>query len=71
MCMPKAPKTPKPPAPPPTPNEAPDAIENSVDSNAEQRKKKRSGSKQLRRGSSGTQTSGASSGTGLTIKGAK
>lgn len=68
MCMPKAPKTPKPPAPPPPPNAAPDEIANAVDSNAEQRKKKRRGSKQLRRGSSGVQSSGTEAGSGLTIK---
>ena len=73
MCMstPKAPKTPEPPAPPPPAAVAPKEIENAVDSTAEQRKKKRSGSKQLRRGSTGVQAGGkesASTGSGLTIK---
>ena len=69
MCM-STPKAPKPPAPPPPPNAAPDEIENAVDSNAEQRKKKRTGAKQLRRGSTGVQTGGTettSTGSGLTI----
>lgn len=66
MCMSK-PDIPKPPAPAPAPNQAPDEIENAVDSNAEMRKKKRTGSKQLRRGSSGVQAAGSSAGAGLTI----
>lgn len=66
MCIPK-PDIPKPPPPPPAPNQAPDEIENAVDSNAEIRKKKRKGSKQLRRGSSGVQASGGAAGQGLTI----
>ena len=66
MCMSK-PDIPKPPPPPPAANQAPDEIENAVDSNAEQRKKKRKGSKQLSRGSSGVQSSGGTAGQGLTI----
>jgi len=66
MCMSK-PSIPKPPAPPPAPNQAPDEIENAVDSNAELRKKKRKGSKQLRRGNSGVQASGSAAGKGITI----
>lgn len=66
MCMSK-PSIPKPPAPPPAPNQAPDEIENAVDSNAEIRKKKRKGTKQLRRGNSGVQAAESASGAGLTI----
>ncbi len=66
MCMSK-PDIPKPPPPAPAPNQAPEEIANAVDSNAEMRKKKRKGTKQLRRGSSGTQIAQAASGTGLTI----
>jgi len=54
MCM-KTPKAPKPPAPPPPAAQAPDEIENAVDSNAEQQKKRRKGKKQLRRNTSGLQ----------------
>jgi hypothetical protein len=61
------PDIPKPPAPAPAPNQAPEEIENAVDSTAEMRKKKRKGSKQLRRGSSGVQASGGAAGQGLTI----
>lgn len=70
MCRPKTPKTPKPapaPAPPaPTPTE----IENAVDSNSEQQKKKRRGTKQLRRGNTGVQVGSSTGGnntSGLTI----
>ena len=66
MCMSK-PDIPKPPAPAPAPLQAPDEIENAVDSNAEIRKKKRKGTKQLRRGSSGVQSTESASGAGLTI----
>jgi len=65
MCM-SSPDIPKPPPTPPAPNLAPDEIANAVDSNAEMRKKKRKGSKQLRRGSSGVQAGGVA-GSGLTI----
>tara|TARA_B100000768_G_C10949872_1_gene237221 strand:- start:326 stop:523 length:198 start_codon:yes stop_codon:yes gene_type:complete len=61
-----SPDIPKPPPPPPAPNQAPDEIENAIDSNAEIRKKKRKGTKQLRRGISGVQAGGAK-GSGLTI----
>lgn len=54
MCM-KTPKAPKPPAPAPAPNQAPEEIENAVDSTAEQQKKRRKGKKQLRRNASGLQ----------------
>lgn len=66
MCMSK-PDIPKPPSPAPAPNQAPEEIENAVDSNAEIRKKKRKGTKQLRRGSSGVQAAESASGAGLTI----
>ncbi len=65
MSKPDIPDTP-PPAP--AANQAPEEIENAVDSNAEQRKKKRTGSKQLRRGASGIQSSGKAAGiSALTI----
>ena len=64
--MPSTPKAPKPPAPAPTPNQAPDEIENAVDSTATQMKKKRLGKKKLRRGS-GVQVASSSKGSGLTI----
>lgn len=62
--------TPTPPPPPPAPNRAPEEIENAVDSPAEGQKKKRRGSKQLRRGkATAAQTNTTSAGgTGLTIK---
>lgn len=66
MCLPSTPKAPKPPAPAPRPNQAPDEIENAVDSTAEQRKKKRMGKKKLRRGA-GMQVASSSQGSGLTI----
>lgn len=66
MCM-SSPDIPSPPPPPPMANQAPDEIANAVDSNAEQRKKKRKGSKQLSRGSSGVQSAASSAGAGLTI----
>jgi len=66
MCLPKTPKAPKPSAPPPAPNQAPDEIENAVDSNATQMKKKRMGRKKLRRGA-GMQVASSSQGSGLTI----
>jgi hypothetical protein len=66
MCLPSTPKAPKPPAPPPAPNQAPDEIENAVDSNATQLKKKRMGKKKLRRGA-GMQVASSSQGSGLTI----
>ena len=60
--------SPSPAPPPPAPNRAPEEIESAVDSNAEQRKKKSKGSKQLNRDSSAAQTNTESSGgTGLTI----
>jgi len=66
MCMSK-PDIPKPPPPAPAPNQAPDEIENAVDSTAVMRQKKRKGKKQLRRGSSGVQAAESASGAGLTI----
>lgn len=66
MCM-SSPDIPSPPPAPPKANQAPDEIANAVDSNAERRKKKRKGSKQLSRGNSGVQASGVSAGQGLTI----
>ncbi len=63
MCLktPEAPKMPKPIAAPPAPEAAPEEIDNAVDSNAEQQKKKRRGKKQLRRGASGLQIGSTSS----------
>ena len=66
MCMSK-PDIPKPPPEAPAANQAPDEIVNAVDSTAEERKKKRKGSKQLSRGNSGVQSSGGAAGQGLTI----
>tara|TARA_R110002096_G_scaffold370836_1_gene564271 strand:+ start:14303 stop:14509 length:207 start_codon:yes stop_codon:yes gene_type:complete len=66
MCLPSAPKAPKPTAPPPAPNQAPDEIENAVDSNATQLNKNRMGKKKLRRGA-GMQVASSSQGSGLTI----
>lgn len=66
MCMSK-PDVPKPAAMAPPPNPAPEEIANAVDSNAEMRKKKRKGTKQLRRGGSGVQSSGSAAGQSLTI----
>lgn len=67
MCMSK-PDIPDPIPPAPAANQAPEEIENAVDSNAEQRKKKRTGTKQLRRGASGVQSSGKAAGvSALTI----
>tara|TARA_Y100000996_G_C22533053_1_gene647244 strand:- start:1448 stop:1666 length:219 start_codon:yes stop_codon:yes gene_type:complete len=64
--------TPPTPPPPPAPNRAPDEIENAVDSPAETQKKKRKGSKQLRRGNrkvaTATTYTESAGGTGLTIK---
>ena len=60
MCL-KTPAAPKPPAPPPPAAQAPDEIENAVDSNAEQQKKRRKGKKQLRRNASGLQIGAVSS----------
>jgi hypothetical protein len=62
-----SPDIPSPPPAPPMANQAPDEIANAVDSNAERRKKKRIGSKQLSRGSSGVQSAASSAGAGLTI----
>ena len=66
MCLPSTPKAPKPPPPPPTPNQAPDEIDNAVDSNATQMKKKRLGKKKLRRGAD-VQVASSSKGSGLKI----
>ena len=66
MCLPSAPKAPKPTAPPPAPNQAPDEIENAVDSSATQLNKNRMGKKKLRRGA-GMQVASSSQGSGLTI----
>ncbi len=70
MCM----STPKPPPPapsvkaPPPPEKAPAELENAVDSNATEIRKKKKGAKGvLGRGASGAQVSGKPSGTGLKI----
>ena len=70
MCMSKRSSTPKPPPPPAPAAPAPTEIENAVESSAEQQKKKRKGTRQLRRGNSGVQigsTENTTTGTGLTI----
>lgn len=76
MCIPKSKKSPTPaPAPAPAPPApAPTEIENAVDSNSDQQKKKRRGTKQLRRGNSrgntGVQVGSSTGGnntSGLTI----
>lgn len=66
MCLPKTPKAPKPSAQPPAPNQAPDEIENAVDSNATQMRKNRLGKRKLRRGA-GMQVASSSQGSGLKI----
>ena len=66
MCLPKTPKAPPPTKAPPAPNQAPDEIENAVDSNATQMNKKRLGKKKLRRGA-GVQVASSSQGSGLKI----
>lgn len=70
MCLstPKPPKPPKTVTPPPPPAAAPSELENAVDSNATQLKKKKKGAKGAF-GSTGTQYSGSASGSGLTIGG--
>jgi hypothetical protein len=68
MCF-STPKAPPPPptiAPPPPPEAAPSQLEDAVDSNATALRKKKSGTKQLRRGA-GTQYKGKASGSGLSI----
>ena len=67
MCMSK-PDIPDTPPPAPAANQAPEEIANAVDSNASRRKKRRSGTKQLRRGVSGVQAGGKAAGvSSLTI----
>lgn len=68
MCLstPKPPPPPKTVAPPPPPEAPPSELENAVDSNATQLKKKKKGAKGAF-GSTGTQYSGAASGSGLKI----
>lgn len=71
MCFPKQQKTVQKPtvAPPPPPEAAPEELEDAVDSNAVMIKKKRSGSKQLRRNTGTSYKGDASGGSGgLTIK---
>lgn len=69
MCFPRQQKTVQKPtvAPPPPPEAAPEELEDAVDSNATMIRKKRSGSKQLRRTNTGTNYKGNASGAGLTI----
>lgn len=69
MCLstPKPPPPPKTVAPPPPPEKPPAELENAVDSNATQLKKKKKGAKGAFGKSTGTQYSGGASGSGLTI----
>ena len=68
MSSPKAPPPAPTVAPPPPPEKAPAELENAVDSNATALKKRKKGAKGvLGRGASGTQVTGAPSGTGLKI----
>ena len=68
MSSPKPPP-PKPTiAPPPPPEKPPEELENAVDSNATQLKKKKKGAKGAFGANTGAQYSGSASGSGLTIK---
>lgn len=69
MCLstPKPPPPPKTVAPPPPPEKPPAELENAVDSNATQLKKKKKGAKGAFGANTGAQYSGGASGSGLTI----